>query len=115
MRSVTLAVLGVWGCSFAPAGNGAAAIDAGTIPDSAIDAGSAKQPTLPPNGSSTVPCSVSDPALSLCLDFEGSLTPTAVDSSTQDRDATTIDVSAIMRGSEQALGVTDNSIVEIVG
>ena len=106
MRSVStlaLAVLGVaTGCTFAPGSEGA---DAGGSTPPGSDGGSVMASS----------CDVSDPALTLCLDFEGSVEPIAVDSSAYHRDAITSSVSGIPRGAEQALAVDSSSNVAIAG
>nr|HEX4318566.1 LamG domain-containing protein [Kofleriaceae bacterium] len=114
MRSLALAVLGVLGgCSFTPAGSPGNGVDAGGV-GNIFDAGSGVTPIQPPGGSPP-PCSVSDPSLTLCLDFEGSVSPTAVDSSPDHRDAATLGVTPVARGGEQAIAVTAQSAIGIPG
>jgi hypothetical protein len=69
---------------------------------------------LPPNGIG-VPCAVADPNLELCIDFEGSVTPYAVDSSGQDRPAATTWIVPIVRGDQQAVEVGPGAELLIAG
>ncbi len=95
MRAVSAFVLGLTlatGCSFIPSA----------------------QPTGPGGGSSAA-CSVSDPNLQLCLDFEGSVTPYAADTSGHDRSAATAEVAPVMRGNQQAVEVGDGAQIFVAG